>query len=74
MQSLEHELQSANKLHLTTKNKLEDELLSLRKKLRDTEAKYSSLASTPPKVCTILFIKKAKIITCFPKIIMSAQC
>ena len=48
---------------------LEDELLSLRKKLRDTEAKYSSLASTPPKVCTILFTKKAKIKTCFPKII-----
>lgn len=58
IQSLEHELQSANKLHLTTKNKLEDELLSLRKKLRDTEAKYSSLASTPPKTRTISVVSE----------------
>lgn len=50
MQSLEQELQSANKLHLNSKNQLEDELLGLRKKLRDAEAKYTNLASTPPKV------------------------
>jgi len=50
VQSLEHELQSANKLHLNSKNQLEDELLGLRKKLRDAEAKYTNLASTPPKV------------------------
>ena len=51
VQSLEHELQSTNKLHLNTKNRLDDELLGLRKKLRDAEAKYSNLAATPPKVC-----------------------
>ena len=50
IQTLEHELQSAHKLHQSTKNQLEGELLDLKKKLRDTEAKYSSLAATPPKV------------------------
>ena len=50
IQSLEHEVQSANKLHLNTKNQLEDELLGVRKKLREAEAKYTNLASTPPKV------------------------
>ena len=50
IQTLEHDLQSAHKLHVTTKNKLEEEALNLRKKLRDTEAKYSNLAATPPKV------------------------
>ena len=48
--TLEHELQSAHKLHHSTKNQLEGELLDLKKKLRDTEAKYSNLAATPPKV------------------------
>ena len=50
IQTLEHELQSAHKLHHSTKNQLEGELLDLKKKLRDTEAKYSNLAATPPKV------------------------
>ena len=50
IQTLEHDLQSAHKLHHSTKNQLEGELLDLKKKLRDTEAKYSNLAATPPKV------------------------
>lgn len=50
IQTLEHDLQSAHKLHHGTKNQLEGELLDLKKKLRDTEAKYSNLAATPPKV------------------------
>lgn len=47
---MEHDLQSARKQQAHTKNKLEEEVLDLRKKLRDTEAKYSNLAATPPKV------------------------
>lgn len=58
VQSLEHELQSTNKLHLNTKNRLEDELLGLRKKLRDAEAKYSNLAATPPKTRTISVVSE----------------
>jgi len=58
VQSLEHELQSANKLHLNSKNQLEDELLGLRKKLRDAEAKYTNLASTPPKTRTISVVSE----------------
>ena len=50
IQTLEHDLQSAHKLHHSTKNQLEGELLDLKKKLRNTEAKYSNLACTPPKV------------------------
>ena len=50
IQTLEHELQSAHKLHHSTKNQLEGELLDLKKKLRDTEAKYSNLVATPPRV------------------------
>ena len=49
-QTLEHDLQSVHKLHQNTKNRLEGELLDLKKKLRDAEAKYSNLAATPPKV------------------------
>ena len=50
VQTLEYEVQNASKLHLNTKNQLEDELLGLRKKLRDAEARYTSLVATPPKV------------------------
>ena len=50
VQTLEYEVQNASKLHLNTKNQLEDELLGLRKKLRDAEARYTNLAATPPKV------------------------
>lgn len=58
IQTLEHDLQSAHKLHATTKNKLEEEALNLRKKLRDTEAKYSNLAATPPKTRTISVVSE----------------
>ena len=50
IQTLEQELQSAHKLRHSTKNQLEGELLDLKKKLRDTEAKYSNLVATRPKV------------------------
>lgn len=58
IQGLEHEVQSANKLHLNTKNQLEDELLGVRKKLREAEAKYTNLASTPPKTRTISVVSE----------------
>lgn len=58
IQTLEHELQSSHKLHHSTKNQLEGELLDLKKKLRDTEAKYSNLAATPPKTRTISVVSE----------------
>ena len=70
LKSLEHEVQSSNREHLSTKNKYEEELLQLRKKVRDTEAKYTSLASTPPKVgegsCVIFSVFKSNR-TCVPR-------
>ncbi|KAL9975125.1 hypothetical protein ACROYT_G012243 [Oculina patagonica] len=57
-QTQEHDLQSAHKLHHSTKNKLEGELLDLKKKLRDTEAKYSNLAATPPKTRTVTVVSE----------------
>ena len=71
IQTLEHELQSAHKLHNSTKNKLEGELLDLKKKLRDTEAKYSNLAATPPKVSLykqeIIKVRFKEVLTCIAK-------
>lgn len=58
IQTMEHEVQSSSKLHLDTKNQLEEELLGLRKKLRDAEAKYSNLAATPPKTRTISVVSE----------------
>jgi len=58
IQTLERDLQSAHKLHRSTKNQLEGELLDLKKKLRNTEAKYSNLASTPPKTRTISVVSE----------------
>ncbi|KAK2554469.1 Kinesin-like protein KIFC3 [Acropora cervicornis] len=58
VQTLEYEVQSTSKLHLNTKNQLEDELLGLRKKLRDAEARYTNLAATPPKTRTISVVSE----------------
>jgi len=50
VRELEQELSTLEESSKETKKKGDYEMMELRKKLRDTETKYTNLASTPPKV------------------------
>ena len=47
---MEQEQYTKETSHHEIKRQLERETMELRKKLRDMESKYTSLAATPPKV------------------------
>ena len=50
LSDMENELNNHKKKNLEWEHRFEDEVSSLRNSIRQTEAKYSQAAATPPKV------------------------
>ena len=54
LKTLEYEMESKNANMREIKRKHEDDMMLVRRSLRETEAKYSSLAATPPKASYVV--------------------
>lgn len=59
VRDLEQELSTHEAAAKENKKKTDLEMMELRKKLRDTETKYTNLASTPPKVLHVIKLSLA---------------
>jgi predicted nucleic acid-binding Zn-ribbon protein len=59
IRNLEQDINTSEAAAKEAKKKTDIELMELRKKLRDTETKYTNLASTPPKVLKILLLNSS---------------